>query len=61
MAYSVGESISLLTGYRLNNHFTVNYSYDLSIGKTSAVSQGSHEIVIGIAPFNKSGRKPAFW
>lgn len=61
MAYSPGESISLLTGYRLNNYFSIHYSYDLSIGKTSSVSQGSHEIIIGITPFNKHGKKSSFW
>jgi type IX secretion system PorP/SprF family membrane protein len=61
MAFSPGESISILTGYQLNNYFAIHYSYDISIGKTSSVSQGSHEIIIGITPFNKTGKKSAFW
>lgn len=61
VSYSPGECLSLLTGYRLNKHLSVNYSYDLSIGKTSSVSQGSHEIIIGIMPFNKAGKKSVFW
>jgi type IX secretion system PorP/SprF family membrane protein len=61
VAYSHEESISFLTGYRLNNHLAMHYSYSLSVGETSLDSQGSHEIIIGIMPFNKDGRKSAFW
>ena len=61
LAYSPGESLSLLTGYRLNDYLMISYSYDFSLGKTSSVSQGSHEVIVGISPFRKGMGRSAFW
>lgn len=54
-------SISLLTGYRINDTLSFSYSYDLATGNTSTISRGSHEIILGIAPFRKGGTRSVFW
>ncbi len=54
-------SVSLLTGYRINDTLTFSYSYDLATGSTSSISRGSHEIILGFMPFNKGGQKTFFW
>ncbi|WP_276374879.1 type IX secretion system membrane protein PorP/SprF [Chryseolinea sp. H1M3-3] len=54
-------SVSLLTGYRINDTFAFSYSYDLSTGRTNTISRGSHELILGILPFNKGGQKTFFW
>lgn len=61
ISLSPGESFSLLAGVTINRCLALNYSYDISTGKTSNVSQGNHEVILGIMPFNKVRRKAILW
>lgn len=58
IGYSPDISLSLLTGYQFKNHITLSYNYDFNIG---TLNKGSHEIILGIMPFNKSGIRTSFW
>jgi type IX secretion system PorP/SprF family membrane protein len=40
------DSAIFLGGVRLNEHYTLSYSYDVSLGGFSDFNQGSHEILI---------------
>ena len=59
--FSPDEAISLMAGFRINSYLAFNYSYDISIGDTRSVSNGNHEIILGIMPFNKKAHKALLW
>ncbi len=40
------ESIIIIGGLKINNHYTLSYSYDVGISDLNLASQGSHEIQI---------------
>ncbi len=40
------DSVVVLGGIKLNEHYTLSYSYDVGLSKLSDFSQGSHEINI---------------
>ena len=40
------ESFVIIGGIKLNDHYTLSYSYDVGINEIRTVSQGSHEIHI---------------
>ncbi|MCB0522138.1 MAG: type IX secretion system membrane protein PorP/SprF [Lewinellaceae bacterium] len=40
------DAVALIGGFKLNEKFTLGYSYDLTLSNLKAVSNGSHEIVI---------------
>lgn len=56
-SYSQQEYVSVMLGYKTGDYLTLNYSYDLSVGKINAMSQGSHEVIIGIMAFRRTDRK----
>jgi type IX secretion system PorP/SprF family membrane protein len=58
---AVDRSISILAGYQFRHNLTFGYSYDFNTGKISTNSPGSHEIVLGFMPFNKTKQKAFFW
>lgn len=38
------DSVVILGGIRINDHYTITYSYDLGISSIRSVSEGAHEI-----------------
>jgi type IX secretion system PorP/SprF family membrane protein len=56
-SYSQQEYVSLMLGYKISDYLTLNYSYDLSVGKINTLSQGSHEVIVGIMTFRGRNRK----
>ncbi len=40
------DAIVALAGLKLNNHFTLSYSYDITLSGLNQVSKGSHEILV---------------
>ena len=40
------DALIFLAGYKLNENFTLAYSYDLTLSGLSNVSKGSHEILL---------------
>jgi len=61
LCYSQQEYVSLMAGFKVSNYVTFNYGYDFSVGKTRSMSQGSHEVMLGVMPFNKAGKKAYLW
>lgn len=56
----IGEfsnAVCFMAGYQFQNNMIIGYSYDLDIGKLGQVSNGSHEILLGIR-FAKKNPKP---
>jgi type IX secretion system PorP/SprF family membrane protein len=51
------SAICFMAGYQFENNMTIGYSYDLDLGKVGNVSNGSHEILVGIR-FSKKNPKP---
>lgn len=49
-----------MTAVRINSYLTFNYSYDLSVDDTRNVSNGNHEIILGIMHLTRM-RKAALW
>lgn len=46
ITYRTNDCVALMLGYNIMSHFTVGYSYDMTLGKLASVSKGSHEIVL---------------
>lgn len=61
LCYSQQEYVSLITGFKVSSHLAFNYAYDFSVGKTRSMSQGSHEVMLGVMPFNKKDKKAYLW
>ena len=61
VGFTPDQSVSIFAGYQLKNNLTLSYNYDFIIGKLNTISPGSHEIILGIMPFNKAGKKAFFW
>jgi type IX secretion system PorP/SprF family membrane protein len=56
-----GNAFSVLAGFTWKDNFNFAYSYQLNIGEIQSYSASAHEIVIGIAAFNKGKHKPWLW
>ena len=56
-----GRSVHATIGLAPSSLFNFSYSYDSSMGDIKGYSSGTHEIVIGIALFNKSSGKLFLW
>ncbi len=54
-SYRYKDSYAGMVGLNINSSFNVGYSYDQSISALSAVSKGSHELLIGFLIGNKYG------
>ncbi len=52
---------SLLLGLTLNGKFNLNYSYDYYVSGLNEFNSGSHEVIIGIALFNKHLLENRIW
>lgn len=46
ITYRTSDCVALMLGYNIIPHFTVGYSYDMTLGKLASVSKGSHELVL---------------
>lgn len=60
-AYDHVSKISLLFGLSANGNFTLNYSYDHYLSNPGSLNVSVHELILGIAMFNKFGSMPRFW
>lgn len=40
------EAVAIIAGFKLSEHLTLAYSYDVTIAAYNSVSQGSHEILL---------------
>jgi type IX secretion system PorP/SprF family membrane protein len=47
-SYRYNDSYSALAGFNISRLFNITYSYDLSTSELGKISNGSHEIVLGI-------------
>jgi type IX secretion system PorP/SprF family membrane protein len=47
-SYRHGDSFGVLAGFNINSTINVGYSYDITTSALNTVSNGTHEIVIGI-------------
>ena len=47
-SYRKNDSFSALAGVNINKTFNITYSYDFTTSQLNTVSNGSHEIVLGI-------------
>lgn len=47
-SYRHGDSFGILAGFNLNSFLNVGYSYDITTSALNTVSNGTHEIVIGL-------------
>lgn len=52
-AYRHNDSFSALAGFNINSLINVGYSYDVTTSALNTVSNGTHEIVIGILLNNR--------
>jgi len=52
-SYRHGDSFGALAGFNISSLINVSYSYDVTTSALNTVSNGSHEIVIGILLNNK--------
>ena len=52
-SYRHNDSFSLLAGFNLSSFINVGYSYDFTTSALNTVSNGSHEIVIGLLLNNR--------
>jgi len=44
--YRIGDAISILMNFQLNNQLLVGYSYDFTVSGMNNITNGSHEIMI---------------
>ncbi len=61
MAYENISKTSFLLGLSVNRNFSINYSYDKYSSSAGSLSAGVHELVVGIALFNKFESNTRFW
>lgn len=59
-AYNSDAKVSILVGLATTN-FSINYAYDIYTSDLSDFDVHTHELVLGIALFNKYKLKPRFW
>jgi type IX secretion system PorP/SprF family membrane protein len=59
-AYNSDAKISILVGLTTTN-LSINYAYDIYTSDLSDFDVHTHELVLGIALFNKYKLKPRFW
>jgi len=59
-AYNSDAKVSILLGLAATN-FSINYAYDIYTSDLSDFDVHTHELVLGIALFNKYKLKPRFW
>jgi type IX secretion system PorP/SprF family membrane protein len=52
-SYRHGDSFGVLAGFNLSSFVNVGYSYDITTSSLNTVSNGTHEIVIGILLNNR--------
>jgi type IX secretion system PorP/SprF family membrane protein len=52
-SYRHNDSFGVLAGFNLNSFMNVGYSYDITTSALNTVSNGSHEIVIGLLLNNR--------
>ncbi|GGH05972.1 PorP/SprF family type IX secretion system membrane protein [Mucilaginibacter phyllosphaerae] len=52
-SYRKDDSFGILAGFNLNSYINVSYSYDATTSALRTVSNGSHEIVLGILLNNR--------
>jgi type IX secretion system PorP/SprF family membrane protein len=52
-SYRHGDSFGVLAGFNLNSFLNVGYSYDITTSALNTVSNGTHEIVIGLLLNNR--------
>ncbi|RFZ90780.1 type IX secretion system membrane protein PorP/SprF [Mucilaginibacter conchicola] len=52
-SYRRNDSFGVLAGFNLNSLVNVSYAYDITTSPLKAVSNGSHELVLGILLNNK--------
>jgi type IX secretion system PorP/SprF family membrane protein len=52
-AYRRNDSYALLTGINISSVINVGYSYDITTSNLNTVSNGTHEIVIGVLLNNR--------
>lgn len=55
ISYRKNESFSALLGININSLLNIGYSYDMTLSTLNKVSNGSHEIVLGLLLNNKYG------
>jgi len=52
-AYRHGDSFGILAGFNLSSFINIGYSYDITTSALNTVSNGTHEIVIGLLLNNR--------
>ncbi len=52
-AYRHGDSFGILAGFNLSSFINVGYSYDITTSALNTVSNGTHELVIGLLLNNR--------
>jgi len=60
-AYENDVRASFLFGLTLDTRYNINYSYDYFLNQLNDFNTGNHEVVIGIALFNKYSMKTKNW
>ncbi len=53
-SYRHGDSFGVLAGFNLSSFLNVGYSYDITTSSLNTVSNGTHEIVIGLLLNNRN-------
>jgi type IX secretion system PorP/SprF family membrane protein len=54
-SYRPGDGFAGLAGVNISNTFNISYAYDYTTSKLSAISRGTHELVLGFLIGNKYG------
>jgi len=52
-SYRKGDSFAAMAGFNVNHLFNLGYSYDFTSSQLQSVSNGTHEIVLGLLLNNK--------
>ncbi|WP_262886702.1 type IX secretion system membrane protein PorP/SprF [Mucilaginibacter humi] len=52
-SYRHNDSFGILAGFNLSSFINVGYSYDITTSSLNTVSNGTHEIVIGLLLNNR--------
>lgn len=54
-SYRTGDGFAAMAGINVSNVFNISYAYDYTTSRLSAISKGTHEIVLGFLIGNKYG------
>jgi type IX secretion system PorP/SprF family membrane protein len=54
-SYRPGDGFAALVGINVSNTFNISYAYDYTTSRLSAISKGTHELVLGFLIGNKYG------